>query len=184
MSTLSVFIFTTLNGFYKGGGEDISWHKHGDEEHEFAIESVKTGNMLLFGRVTYQMMAGYWPTPLALKNDPQMAMAMNAADKVVFSRTLDKAEWSNTRLVKDNMIEEIKRLKKTGTKNMTLLGSGNVLTQLAEQKLIDEYQILIDPVAIDDGTPMFKYISHKLELKLTGTRAFKSGIVLLNYKPA
>ncbi|MCD6011690.1 MAG: dihydrofolate reductase [Flavipsychrobacter sp.] len=184
MNKLSVFIFATLNGFYKGTSEDISWHKHGDEEHQFAIDSVKTGNMLLFGRITYQMMAGYWPTPQALKNDPQMTMAMNAAEKVVFSRTLEKAEWNNTRLVKDNMFEEIKRLKKTGGKNMTLLGSGNVLTQLAEQKLIDEYQILIDPVAIDDGTPMFKYISHTLELKLTSTRSFNSGIVLLNYKPA
>ena len=129
------------------------------------------------------MMASYWPTPDAIKNAPIVAEGMNNADKIVFSRTLKKVEWNNTRLVKDNIVEEIKKMKRMPGKDMTLLGSGSILTQFAEQGLIDEYQIMVDPVVIGDGTPIFKGIKHKLDLKLTMTRAFKSGVVLLCYQP-
>ena len=108
---------------------------------------------------------------------------MNNADKIVFSRTLKRLEWRNTRLVKDNIVEEIKKRKKISGKDMTLLGSGSILTQFAEQDLIDEYQIMVDPVVLGDGTPIFKGIKHKLDLRLTMTRTFKSGVVLLCYQP-
>jgi len=144
---------------------------------------LKSGNTLLFGRVTYEQMASYWPTPHAIKNDPIVAEGMNNADKIVFSRTLKKVEWSNTRLVKDNIEEEIKKMKQMPGKNMTLLGSGSILTQFAEQGLIDGYQIMVNPVVLGDGTPIFKGIKHKLNLKLTTTRTFRNGIVLLCYQP-
>jgi dihydrofolate reductase len=129
------------------------------------------------------MMASYWPTPVAIKNDPIVAAGMNNADKIVFSRTLKKVEWNNTRLVKDNIVEEINKMKQLPGKDMTVLGSGSILTQFAEQGLIDEYQIMVDPVVLGDGTPIFKNIKHKLDLKLTRTRTFKSGVVLLCYQP-
>ncbi len=184
MRKLTAFNFVTLNGYYKGPRGDISWHRHGAEENEFAAENLKSGNTLLFGRVTYEMMAGYWPTPVAIKNDPIVAAGMNAAEKIVFSRTLKKAEWNNTRLVKDNIVEEIKKMKQQSGKDMTLLGSGSIVTQFAEQGLIDEYQIMVDPVVLGNGTPMFKGIKRKLDLKLIRTRTFKSGVVLLCYQPA
>jgi dihydrofolate reductase len=183
MRKVTVFNFITLNGYFKGRNGDISWHKHGAEENEYAAEMLKSGNTLLFGRVTYEMMASYWPTPIAIKNDPIVAEGMNNADKIVFSRTLKKVEWSNTRIVKDNIEEEIKKMKQMPGKDMTLLGSGTILTQFAEQSLIDEYQIMVDPVVIGDGTPIFKSIKNKLDLKLTMTRTFKSGVVLLCYQP-
>jgi len=183
MRKLALFNFVTLNGYYKGTKGDISWHRHGAEENEYAAEGLKSGSTLLFGRVTYEMMASYWPTPIAIKDDPIVAEGMNRADKIVFSRTLKKAEWSNTRLVKDNIVEEIKKMKRMPGKDMTLLGSGSILTQFAEQGLIDEYQIMVDPVVLGDGTPIMKGIKHKLDLKLTGTRTFKSGVVLLCYQP-
>jgi len=183
MRKVIVFNFVTLDGYFKGPKEDISWHRHGAEENEYAAEGLKSGNMLLFGRVTYEMMASYWPTPVAIKNDPIVAAGMNNADKIVFSRTLKKAVWNNTRLVKDNIVEEIKKMKQLPGKDMTLLGSGSILTQFAEQGLIDEYQIMVDPVVLGDGTPIFKNIKHKLDLKLTRTRTFKSGVVLLCYQP-
>ncbi len=183
MRKVIVFNFVTLNGYYKGPKGDISWHRHGAEENEYAAEGLKSGSTLLFGRVTYEMMASYWPTPAAIKNDPIVAAGMNNADKIVFSRTLKKAEWNKTRLVKDNIVEEIKKMKQMPGKDMTLLGSGNILTQFAEQGLIDEYQIMVDPVVLGDGTPIFKNIKHKLDLKLTRTRTFKSGVVLLCYQP-
>ena len=183
MGKLGVFNFTTLNGYFEGPNRDISWHRHGGEENEYAVEGLKSGSVLLFGRVTYQMMASYWPTPMALKNDPVVAEGMNSAKKIVFSRTLKKAEWNNTSVVKDNIGEEIKKLKKIPGKNMTLLGSGSILTQLADLGLIDEYQFMVDPVALGEGTPLFKNIRKKLDLKLTTSRTFKSGVVLLCYEP-
>jgi dihydrofolate reductase len=180
---VSVFNFVTLNGYFEGPKRDISWHRHGEEENEYAAEGLKSGATLLFGRVTYEMMASYWPTPDAIKNDPIVAAGMNNADKIVFSRTLKKAEWNNTRLVKDNIVEEIKKMKQLPGKDMTLLGSGSILTQFAEKGLIDEYQIMVDPVVLGDGTSIFKNTKHKLDLKLTRTRTFKSGVVLLCYQP-
>ena len=183
MRKISAFNFITLNGCFQGPKRDISWHKHGTEENEYAIESLQSGNTLLFGRVTYEMMARYWPTPIAIKNDPIVANGMNNADKIVFSRKLKKVEWNNTRLVKNNVVKEMKKMKQMPGKDMTLLGSGSIVTQLANQGLIDEYQIMIDPVVINNGTPLFKDIKNKLDLKLTMTRTFKSGVVLLCYQP-
>jgi len=183
MRKISVFNFVTLNGYYKGPKGDISWHRHGAEENEYAAKNLKSGGTLLFGRVTYEMMASYWPTPIAIKNDPIVAEGMNNADKIVFSRTLKKVEWNNTRLVKHNIEEELKKMKQMPGKDMTLLGSGSILTQFAEQGLIDEYQIMVDPIVIGNGTPIFKDIKNKLDLKLTMTRTFTSGVVLLCYQP-
>jgi dihydrofolate reductase len=183
MRKIIVFNFVTLNGFYKGPKRDISWHSYGTEENEYAAENLKSGSTLLFGRVTYEMMASYWPTPIAIKNDPIVAEGMNNADKIVFSKKLKKIEWNNTRLVKSNLVKEIKKMKQMPGKDMTLLGSGSILTQLAEHGLIDEYQIMIDPIVIGNGTPLFKDIKNKLDLKLTMTRTFKSGVVLLCYRP-
>jgi dihydrofolate reductase len=185
MAKLSVYNFVTLNSYFKGPNGDLSWHKHGGEESEYSSEMLKAGNTLLFGRVTYEMMAGYWPTPDAIKNDTVVAEGMNKADKIVFSRALKNAGWKNTKIIKDNIIEEIKKMKSApGEKDMTLLGSGSILNQFAEQGLVDEYQIMVDPVVISGGTPILKDIKHKLDLKLTSTRIFKSGVVLLCYAPA
>lgn len=183
MRKVHAFNFVTLNGYFEGPNSDISWHRHGAEENEYAAEGLKSGSTLLFGRKTYEMMAGFWPTPDAIKRDPVVAAGMNNADKIVFSRTLTKAVWENTRLVKDNMVEEIKKLKRMPGKDMTLLGSGSIITQLAEQGLIDEYQVMVDPVVIGNGTPIFKGIRHQLDLKLIETKTFKSGVILLCYKP-
>jgi dihydrofolate reductase len=119
-----------------------------------------------------------------MQHDPIVAEGMNKADKIVFSRTLKKAGWNNTRLVKDNIVEEIMKMKRMPGKDMTLLGSGSIVTLFAEQGLIDEYQVMVDPVVLGRGTPIFKGIKHKLDLKLIATRTFKSGVVLLSYQPA
>ncbi|OGR87935.1 MAG: dihydrofolate reductase [Elusimicrobia bacterium RIFCSPLOWO2_01_FULL_60_11] len=183
MSKLSSFTFISLDGYYKGPNGDIGWHKHGVEENEYAAEGLESGGTLLFGRVTYELMESYWPTPLALQNDPAVAEGMNQAKKIVFSGTLKKAKWSNTKLVKENIFEEIKKMKEMPGKGMTLLGSGSILTQFAEKGLIDEYQFMVNPVVLGSGTPIFKGIKRKLDLKLTDTRTFRSGVVLLTYRP-
>lgn len=181
---LTAFVFTTLNGYFEGPGKgDISWHRHGEEENEFAGQGLESKNILLFGRVTYELMAGYWPTSVAIENNPIVAKRMNNAEKIVFSKTLKKAEWDNTKLIKEDITGEIKNMKETSGKDMTLLGSGSILTLFAEKGLIDEYQVMVDPVVLGSGTPLFKNIQGKLDLELTKTRIFKSGTVLLCYKP-
>jgi dihydrofolate reductase len=184
MRKLFVFNLVTLDGYFEGPNRDISWHNVDAEFNEYAVEMLNSVDMLIFGRVTYELMASYWPTPFAIKNDPIVAEGMNHADKIVFSRTLKKAEWNNTRLVRDHIVEEIKRMKQMPGKDMTLLGSGSIATQFAQQGLIDEYQFMVDPVVLGDGTPIFKGLKHPLNLKLTATRTFRSGVVLLSYQPA
>jgi dihydrofolate reductase len=184
MGKFSAFNFITLDGYLEGPEKgNISWHNHGKEENEFASKSLQSGSTLLFGRVTYQMMASYWPTPTAMENDPSIADGMNNAGKIVFSKTMANADWNNTRLIKDNIAEEIKKLKQEAKNNMTLLGSGSIVTQFAEKGLIDEYLIMIDPVIIGSGTSIFKGISHQLNLELINSKTFKSGVILLCYQP-
>ena len=184
MAKLITFNFITLNGFYKGPQEDTSWHRHGQEEAEFAAGSMEENKgILLFGRKTYESMASWWPSPMALETMPEVAAGMNRSEKIVFSKTLQSADWENTTLIKGDLIIEIRRLKETLTKDLVVLGSGSLITQLADARLIDYYQIMIDPVALGDGTPFFNGLKNKLDLKLVQSKVFKSGVVLLGYTP-
>ena len=106
MRKLTMYNFITLNGFYKGLNEDISWHRHGGEEEGFSVDSLQQDNILLFGRVTYQMMASFWPTPMAMESMPDVATGMNNAEKIVFSNSLDNAEWQNTTIINGDIVEE------------------------------------------------------------------------------
>ena len=183
MKKLKVFNFITLDGYFAGAEKDISWHRHDEETNAYAHDMLSLDDTLLFGRVTYDLMASYWPTPFAIKNDPIMAERMNNADKIVFSQTLKKTEWINTSIVHDNIVDELHKLKQIPGKNMTILGSGSIVTQLAQSGLIDEYQIMVDPVILGGGTSICKGINHVLNLKLTSTRTFRNGNVLLCYLP-
>jgi dihydrofolate reductase len=184
MGKLQVYNFVSANGYFKGANEDISWaHQNpSQEENDFAAENAQGGAVLLFGRKTYEMMVSHWPTAQGKKDNPGVAEGMNKAEKIVFSKTLKKADWNNTRIVGSNIEEEVKKLKQSG-KNMTILGSGSIVNQLAEAGLIDEFQVMVHPVAIGNGTAFLKDIHKKIELELTKTRSFKSGMVLLCYQP-
>jgi dihydrofolate reductase len=186
MRKVSVFNFVTLNGFYKGMDGDISWHQHGGgaDELAFAKESTGAGNTLLFGRVTYEMMARAWQSPEAIKNMPEMAEGMNKSEKVVFSMTLQMADWNNSKLIKGNLAGEVRKMKQEKGKDMTILGSGSIVTQLAEEGLIDEYLFMMDPLALGSGTSLFQGMRKTLSLELISSRAFKSGRLLLSYRPA
>lgn len=183
MRKLTVFNFITLNGYYKGPNEDIGWHRHEGDEGDFAAEGARSESVLLFGRKTYEMMASFWPTPEGKKMNPAVADGMNKSEKIVFSKTLKNTSWNNSRIIKENIVEEIKKLKQTPGKDMTLLGSGSILTQFAQAGLIDGYQFMVDPVALGGGTSVFQGMFDKLDLKLTNSKAFPSGVVLLNYEP-
>ncbi len=183
MRKVTVFNLITVDGYFSGKGGDISWHKVDEEFQELAEQASNSGNTLLFGRVTYELMAGYWPTDEAIRNDPVVAAGMNKAEKVVFSRTLKKVNWNNTRLVKNDLLSEVRSLKQQSGKDLTVLGSGSIVSQLAGAGLIDEYQILLNPVVLGAGKTMFQGIKEKIDLRLTKTRVFKNGNVLLCYEP-
>jgi dihydrofolate reductase len=182
MGKLTVFNFITLNGCYKGSDGDTSWHSHGAEENIYSEEMLAQNNILLFGRVTYELMRSFWPTPDAAKIYPVVAEGMNKAEKIVFSSTMTDPGWNNARIVSD-LESEVRKLKE-GSKDLALLGSGTILTQLAEQGLIDGYELMIDPIVIANGTPIFNNIQRQLKLRHTTTRTFKSGVVVLCYEPA
>jgi dihydrofolate reductase len=187
MRKLTVFNHVTLDGYFAGVNGDFSWARTGNDDPEysaFVAENAKGEGELLFGRVTYDLMASYWPTPMADQHDPVVAARMNAMSKVVFSRTLDQASWSNTKLVKGDLAQAIRTMKAEPGPGMVILGSGSIVAQLAAESLIDEYQMVMDPVALGKGRTMFKGLPKMLSLKLTKTRTFKNGKVLLCYEPA
>ncbi len=185
MQRLSAFSMVTLDGFFAGADGDLSWaHRSDPEWNTFVAGNASGGGTLLFGRKTYELMIQYWPTPMAMRNEPVVAERMNALPKVVFSKTLGEATWSNTRVVKSDLAAEVRRMKKENGRGMAILGSGSIVSQLAREGLIDEYQIVVYPVVLGQGKLLFDGVSKRLPLKLTKTRAFANGNVLLCYEPA
>lgn len=187
MRRLIVFNSVTLDGYFTDANGDMSWayNPRKDEEWDaFVNGNASGGGTLVFGRKTYELMASYWPTEAAAKNLPVVAEGMNRSQKVVFSRTVDKSTWQNTRLVKSNLVEEVRKMKQESGAGMAILGSGSIVAQLAPEGLIDEYQIVMVPVALGKGRTMFEGIGNKISLKQTKARAFKNGNVLLCYETA
>jgi dihydrofolate reductase len=178
-----LFNMVTLDGYFAGPNGEIDWHHVGEEFNDFAGQQLDSADGLLFGRVTYQLMASYWPTDAAISNDPIIALKMNNLPKVVFSRTLEAVEWNNVSLVKENLAEEIRKLKEQPGKDLLLFGSADLASTLTQLGLIDEYRLMVNPVVLGSGKPLFKDIKKSLDLKLVKTRAFGNGNVLLCYQP-
>lgn len=186
MRKLIVFNHVSLDGYFVDANGAMSWAKAATKDAEwnaFVAENAKGNSPLLFGRVTYELMASYWPTPMADQHDPVVAERLNKLPKVVFSRTLDKASWSNTRLVKGDLAAEIRKMKKETGEDLVILGSGSIVSQLAQEGLIDAYQVVVNPIVLGRGRTMFDGIKEKLNLKLTKTRNFANGNVFLCYQP-
>jgi dihydrofolate reductase len=182
LQKLLVFNQVTLDGYFSGPNGDLSWaHKQDPEWDKFVADNAKGGGTLLFGRVTYEMMVAFWPTPEAMKAFPKVAEGMNKSQKVVFSRTLDKVSWQNTKLVKNGMADEVRKMKGQPGQGMTILGSGKVVSQLASEGLIDEYQIVVNPIALGKGRTMFEGVKAPVNLTRTSTREFKNGNILTVY---
>ena len=184
MRKLAVFNNVTLDGYFTDVHGDMSWaHADDAEWTAFVAENASGGGVLVLGRITYELMASYWPTPAALTTAPAVADGMNRMRKVVFSRMLKKASWQNTTLVTGDIVAAVRKLKNEAGPGMTILGSGSIVAQLAQAGLIDEYQIVVHPVVLGGGKTMFDGIKKRLSLRLTKTRAFGNGNVVLRYEP-
>lgn len=182
MARLSSFIMVSLDGCYADARGDMSFaHRDDAEMRQFSAESARGGGGLVFGRVTYEMMTHYWPTPLAKKNDPEVAESMNARPKFVVSKTLQQATWNNTRIVQGDLAREIQKLKDESPVDLAILGSGALVAALASLELIDRYDVMINPVILGAGKRLFAGISRPPGLALEKTRAFANGCVLASY---
>jgi dihydrofolate reductase len=186
MARLVVFNSVSLDGYFTDANGDMSWahNPKKDPEWEAFIAGNATGSgTLLFGRITYELMASFWPTPMGANAYPEVAVGMNKAKKIVFSRKMNSAEWNNTRVVQSDLVGEVRKLKSEPGHVLAILGSGSIVSQLTQEGLIDEYQVAIAPVVIGSGRTMFEGVKKKLSLKLTRSKEFKNGNVLLHYEP-
>jgi dihydrofolate reductase len=191
MSRLISFTTISVDGFFTASDLDFRWAHNPIQDKawdSFVAGNAQGGGRLLFGRVTYDTMKSYWPTPAATQNNPVVAQGMNSAHKVVFSRRLDqaafsKAAWNNTQLIQSNLVQEVSKLKQDSREGMAILGSGSIVSQLAQAGLIDEFQIVIAPVVLGKGRTLFSDLKQHLNLKLTESRSFSNGNVFLRYEP-
>jgi dihydrofolate reductase len=148
-------MLVSLYGFFEGPNHTTDWHNVDEEFNEFANARLDSAGILLFGRVTYELMAEFWPTPAAARDDQITVANLNRLPKIVFSRTLSSVTWQNTRLVKENFVEEILKLKGEPGKYLLVLGSSDLSVSLIQHGLIDEFRIMLNPVVLGNGTFLF-----------------------------
>ena len=180
MARLIMWNLMTLDGFVEGPNRDISWHEDvwGEELEQLSIQQLNEAGGLLFGRVTYELMANHWPSATGT-----VAEFMNAAPKYVFSRTVKRSPWNNTQIFTDDAPGTIARLKRDSAKDIFLFGSADLAATLIPHGLIDEFRIAVNPVILGGGTPLFKP-GEKVRLRLIDSRPLSTGIVILRYMPA
>ena len=188
MRKLIAFENVSLDGYFTDANSEMGWaHLRSADDPEwkaFLAENASGESQLLFGRKTYEMMVKYWPTPEATKNDPKVAGGMNALPKLVASRTLTSVSWANTRVMKGDLAAEVRKLKDAPGPVIVILGSGSVVAELSAAGLIDEYQLVVTPVALGKGRTLFEGLPKNMVLKRTHSRLFKNGNVLLHYERA
>jgi dihydrofolate reductase len=169
----------SLDGFFEGPNQELDWFVLDEAFFEYARDLLRSVDTILFGRSTYQHMANYWPSAPA----DEIADKMNGLPKVVFSRTLKAVEWNNSRLVRGGAVDEVRKLKQAPGGDMVILGSATLASSLLQAGLIDEYRVILNPVLIGGGRPLFPEITARLKLRLSGTQTFPSGVVMLCYTP-
>jgi dihydrofolate reductase len=180
MRRLFVSNVMSLDGFFEGPNGEFDWPVVEEEFLGYAREMLRSVDTILFGRLTYLHMAAYWPTAAR----DEIADQMNNLPKVVFARTLERAEWKNSRLVRGDAAEEVARLKRESGKDLVILGSASLTSSLLQANLIDEYRVILEPVVLGSGHPLFKSIAGRIKMKLTDARVLGTGVVVLYYQRA
>jgi dihydrofolate reductase len=187
MRKIIAFTNVSVDGYFAGPNGEIDWFKGSDDEEKaFTHKAANQSATLVFGHTTYEMMAGYWPTQDAARNDPFFAGVMNNAPKIVFSKTMkpvkDGPVWKNVTVLHEINPEAIIRLKKQEGGDMVILGSGLIVQQFSNLGLIDEYQLMVHPLLLGSGKYLFLDVN-QMNLKLFNTKIFRSGKVFLSYGP-
>jgi dihydrofolate reductase len=179
----------TLDGFIEGPKGEVDWAMKEDEETwKYVFDVQRSADTLLLGRVMYPGFEKYWlaarTNPSSTKNEIEYARLADTMQKIVFSKTLKKVEWKTTRIVKDHIAEEIQRMKQQPGKDMVLLGGAGLASSFMNLGLIDEYHLIVNPLILGGGKPLFKDVKERHKLKLINTKTFKSGKVVLHYGKA
>ena len=178
-------MMVSLDEFIEDADKNIDWHIWDDEMSKYMLRFFDKVDRILLGRVTYQMMTNFWPTSLADAEDPAIAERMNSIPKIVFSKTLDNAtwaDWGNVTLVKNNIKEEMTAIKHQPGKDLVIFGGANLAASFFHEGLIDELQIIVNPVVLGSGTPLFQRLKNPLKLDLIKSKSMACGNVILNYK--
>jgi dihydrofolate reductase len=183
MRKLIVQEMLSADGFFCGPNGEIDWHNVDAEFNAFAIDVLNSVDTLVFGRVTYDLMASYWPKPEALKDDPMIAEKMNSLPKIVFSKTKDSLAWNNSTVMNEIRVDEIQAMKQLPGKDIIIYGSGMIVAQMTQLGLIDEFRFIINPIILGKGRTLFTPLEARQKLKLLETKTFASGNVLCRYQP-
>jgi dihydrofolate reductase len=183
MRKLVAFIVQTVDGYYEGPNGEFDWPNVDDEFSEFSVDHTASFDALLFGRATYEGMAAYWTSDEAERFSPDITRLMNDTPKIVFSTTLERADWKGTRLVRENVDEAILQLKAEGGRDVAIFGSVELTRRLLEAGHIDELRLMIHPILLGAGRSLLHGLGARVPLRLTGARVFRSGNVLLTYEP-
>ena len=186
MRKIIALMHISLDGFTAGPNGELDWALVDDEMYEYVAARTKTVDTALYGRVTYHMMQGYWPSvpsnPQASPLELEHAHWYENVSKIVFSKTLSHVEAQKTKLVKDHIAEEITTLKQQPGGDMMIFGSPSIVHTFVQLDLIDEYRLTINPIVLGSGIPLFKDVKDRIALKLVEARKFPSGVVGLHYQ--
>lgn len=178
MRKIIVSEMVTADGFFAGPKGEIDWHTVDDAFQAFAIAQLEGASTLLFGRVTYDLMAGYWPLEEIKKEDPIVAAKMNALEKVVLSKTRDSLEWQNSRVLGTLDRASIEALKQAPGKDILVFGSGTVVSALADMGLVDEYRFFVSPIALGKGRTLFEGCRSRVALELVEAKPIGKNALL------
>jgi dihydrofolate reductase len=186
MRRLVLFMHVSLDGFVAGPNGEMDWIKVDDQMFEYAGQRTNESDTALYGRVTYQMMEGYWPTaasqPNATKHDIEHSTWYNKVDKVILSKTMEGQQLPNTIIISDDIEHRVKALKQQAGKEIIIFGSPSASHTLMQYGLIDEFWLFVNPILLGQGIPLFKNIQQTTGLKLMTTATFDSGVVCLQYQ--
>ncbi|MGA4880844.1 dihydrofolate reductase family protein [Streptomyces lydicamycinicus] len=187
MRKIIVWLSVSLDGFIEGPDRELDWHLVDDELHRYVNDQLRQMGAFLSGRITHELMAGFWPTadadPAITGPMAEFAGIWRDMPKIVFSRTLEQAGGYHTTLMREVVPEEIMALKAQPGGDMTL-GGADLAASFREHDLIDEYRLYVHPVILGRGTPLFRASDTRTGLELAGTRTFGNGVVLLHYRRA
>jgi len=176
----------TADGFAGGPNGEMDWIHVDEEIFEYAGRETDRADAALYGKTTYQMMEGYWPTaadqPNASKHDIQHSNWYNRVPKIVLSRSMKSDPSKNLIVISDNLADEINKLKQQPGKNIIIFGSATAVRSLLKENLIDEFWLFVNPVVMGTGLSFFDGVKSRLKLKLISGRAFASGVVCLHYE--
>lgn len=182
---LFVSMMVSLDGFIEGPNRELDWHVQGEDFEQYCREMLNSIDLILLGRVSYEMMIGYWPAAEVNPSSPTelgFARRMNELPKVVLSTTLTSATW-NTRVVKTDVPAAVRALKCTPGKDIAVFGGATIIATLREHGLVDEYRLIVTPVVLGSGTPLFRDVRERTSLRLTKTTTLSSGGIILYCEP-